>query len=287
MTTVPTNLHDVADQYRDVRHKAGPFVEKFARVGYAAKGVVYAIVGVLAAMAAFGAGGDTTGSRGVMETIARQPFGQILLGLVALGLTGYSLWQFIRAIEDPDNEGQGGKAIAKRIGFFISGVIHFGLVWYAIGVITGAAIGGGGGDDAGAKSWSATAMSFPMGQWLVGAVGIGFFCYGVRQLVRAFQADLDKRLHLGEIPPRTRRIVVNISRFGMAARGVVFGIIGIFLAVAAWRENPNEARGLGGALHALEEQPYGPWLLGVVAIGLSAYGIYELAKARYRQINAT
>src|SRR5687768_572715 len=98
MTTIPTNLHEAKAHLRDARHKASPFVEKFARFGYAAKGVVYCIVGALAALVAFGYGGETTGSRGALDTIANQPFGRVLLGVVAVGLAGYALWQFIRAI---------------------------------------------------------------------------------------------------------------------------------------------------------------------------------------------
>ncbi len=286
MTTIPTNFNEAKAHLRDARHKASPFVEKFARFGYAAKGVVYCIVGGLAAMVAFGNGGQTTGSRGALDTIAHQPFGRVLLGVVAFGLAGYALWQFIRSIEDPENEGSDGKAIAKRIGFFISGVIHFALVWYAIGIVTGAAgSGGAGGNDDGAQTWSAKAMSYPMGQWLVFLTGVGIVCYGIYQLVKAFKSELGKRLHLGQLEPQTYRAVVAISRFGLAARGVVFGIIGGFLAVAAYHHNPNEARGVAGALDTLQRQPYGPWLLGAAAVGLIAYGIYEFVKARYRSIN--
>jgi hypothetical protein len=287
MTTVPTNLEDAKAHLRDARHKASPFVEKFARFGYAAKGVVYCVVGGLAAFAALGSGGETTGSRGALETLSEQPFGRILLGIVAFGLGGYALWQFIRAIEDPENEGQGGKAIAKRIGFFISGVLHFALVWYAIGIVTGAATGnsGGGGGDDGAQSWSAKAMSYPMGRWFVFLTGLGILGYGVYQLVRAFKSELGKRLHLGQLEQHTYRAVVAVSRFGLAARGVVFGIIGGFLAMAAYHHNPNEARGVAGALDTLQRQPYGPWLLGAVAIGLIGYGIHQFVTARYRRIS--
>jgi hypothetical protein len=283
VTTVPTNLDDAKAQLRDARRKASPFVEHFARFGYAAKGVVYVVVGALAAMAAFGsARGDTTGSRGAMQTIAHQPYGRVLLGIVAAGLAGYALWQFIRAIEDPENEGNDGKAIAKRTGFFGSGLIHFALVWYAIGVVTGAARGGD--DDSGARTWSATAMHYPMGQWLVFLIGCGIVCHGLWQIVRAFKSNLGKRLRLGHLEPRTCNIVIGIGRFGIAARGVVFGVIGVFLAMAAYHHNPDEARGIAGALDALQRQPYGPWLLGTVAVGVIAYGVHQFVTARYRQI---
>ena len=283
MTTMPTNLEEAKAHLREARRNASPFVEKFARFGYAAKGVVYVVVGALAAMAAFGSGGDTTGSRGALQSISHQPFGRVLLGLVAFGLAGYALWQFIRAIEDPENEGTDGKAIAKRIGFFISGTIHFALVWYAIGIITGAASGGD--DDQGAKSWSATAMSYPMGRWLVFLVGLGILGYGIIQLVNAFKSKLSRRLHLGQLDPHTCRVIIAISRFGIAARGVVFGVIGIFLALAAYHHDPSEARGIAGALETLQRQPYGPWLLGTVAIGVIAYGVHQFVTARYRQIS--
>lgn len=285
MTTLSSQVNDAKSHARAARRKASPFIEKFARFGYAAKGVVYVIVGALAAMAAAGNGGDTTGSRGALDTISNQPFGWVLLGLVALGLAGYSMWQFIRAVEDPENEGSDKKAIAKRIGFFISGVVHFGLVWYAIGIIIGSSTGGGG-DDSGTQDLSAKVMSYPMGQLLVGAVGIGIFCYGIWQLIRAFKSKLGDQLRLGQLEDKTRRFVIQLSRFGIAARGVVFGIIGSFLALAAYHERPSEAKGLGGALETLQRQPYGFWLLLIVALGLIGYGVFQFVQARYRRIDA-
>ena len=279
MTTVPTNLQEARDALRQVRHKASPFVERFARFGYAAKGSVYVMIGVFAGMAAIGARSSAAGSRGAMAAIAHQPFGKVMLGVVALGLTCFALWQFIRAIENPEHARN-----PRRIGFFGSGVVHFGLVWYAIGVITGAARGGD--DDAGARTWSATAMTYPMGQWLVFFTGCGIVCYGIFQLARALRRNLGKRLHAGELDPRSRGAVVAMGRFGIAARGIVFGIIGVFLALAAYHHNPNEARGIAGALESLQLRPYGPWLLGIAGIGLIAYGAYMLMLARYRRVSA-
>ena len=267
-------------------HKASPFVATFARLGYASKGVIYVIVGALAAMSAFGFGaGETTGSRGAMERILSQPFGVVMLFIVALGLACYSLWQFVRAVEDPENEGSDGKAIAKRVGFFISGVVHVMLVIYAANLLLGTGgAGAGGGDDSGAQTWSARVMSYPLGRIVLGLVGAGIGIYGLWQLYRAYAAKLDKRLMLERLSAEGRRAVTWVARFGMAARGVVFGIIGGFLIFAAWHYSANQARGLEGALETLRRQPYGQWLLAAVALGLVAYGVFQFVKARYRRI---
>ena len=281
MTDVSAHLANVRQQ---VMREVSPFMEHFARLGYAAKGVVYLIVGGLAAMVAGGMGGQTTGSHGAMETLAHQPFGRVMLAIIAAGLSGYSLWQFIRAVEDPEGAGDDAKGISKRIGYFCSGVGHLFLIFYALTIIIGY---GGSGDASGnesARSLSGQAMNYPLGRWAVGVVGAGIVCYGCYQLFRAFKGKLDKQLRLYRIRAEAQGAVVTVSRFGIAARGIVFGIVGVFLIIAAKNYNPHEARGVGGALHALEEQAYGPWLLAIVALGLIAYGIYEFIRAFYRQI---
>ena len=265
-------------------HKASPFVEKFARLGYACKGVIYALVGALAAMSALGRGGQTTGTRGAMGHILNQPLGVVLLFVIALGLACYALWQFIRAVEDPENEGSDGKAIAKRIGIFVSGIVHAMLVVFAAHLLLGTPGHARGGDDANAQGWSATVMSYPMGRVALGLIGAGIAAYGLYQLYRSYVAKLDKQLALERLGATARRVVIWVSRFGQAARGVVFGTIGAFLILAALHYNASKARGIGGALAALRDQPFGPWLLCAVALGLVAYGVYQLVKARYRRI---
>jgi hypothetical protein len=83
---------------------------------------------------------------------------------------------------------------------------------------------------------------------------------------------------------RQRRWAKFIGQFGLAARGVTLGIIGGFLVHAGITADPTEARGLGGALAVLAQQPYGPWLLGIVALGLVAYGIFCVSQALYRRM---
>lgn len=286
MTQLTKPIRDVRAQAeqaaRDAAATARPAIEVLARAGYAAKGVVYTLVGGLALLAAVGSGGSTTGSRGALYSLLGRPYGLAMLALVAAGLAGYTLWCFIRAIFDPERKGRDARGIAKRAVHFGKGVIHAALVVAVIQMMRGA--GGGGDDDRGARDWTAWLMSFPLGIWLVGAFGFGILLFGLRQLYRAWAIDMDEPLDLGKMGVAAHAWTARFSRLGMAARGVVFGVIGTFLVVAARQENPAAARGVGGALDAVRAQPYGAALLGLVAVGLVAYGCFQFVLARYRRI---
>lgn len=259
---------------KDAAREAGPWVERLARMGYAARGIVYLIVGVVAAQAARGEGG-VTGQRGAFSEILNRPGGKFMLGLLAVGLLGYAVWRFVEAGLDPEHDG--GK---KRAVYALSGVIHAGLALTALRMALGSSGGGGGGSD----SMTARLMAAPAGRWLVGAVALGIAGFGIYQIVKGWRADLDRRLNFSRLPSGTRVWAVRAARAGLAARGVVFMIIGFFLVQAALHSNPNESRDLAGALDALHDASYGPWLLGLVALGLIAYGLTEILKARYRRI---
>ena len=259
------------------------WVERLARFGYAAKGVVYGIVGLLAAQAAFGTGGKTTDTKGALQEIVTQPFGKVLLGVVAIGLFGYVLWQFVQAIKDPEHKGRDTKGILQRIGYAISGIIYAGLALSAVRIILGSASG----NSNSTQDWTARLLSQPFGQWLVGTVGAFIIGLGFYQFYKAFTTKFRKEFNLSELSDTEQKWVKAICRFGLAARGVVFCLIGFFLIQAARKSDAGEAGGLGEALETLREQPYGAWLLGIVALGLIAYGIYMVMQARYRRIDAT
>lgn len=268
---------------------ARPWIRRLARAGFAAKGVQYGTIGVLAALGAIGsADGATTDSRGALDKLGDQPFGQALVVVMAIGLAGYALWRFVEAILDPEHASNGVAGVAKRIGRFFNGLIHAGLVVYAIGLLTGAERGGGAAHDGDeARSWSAELMSWPGGAWIVGAAGIGVIVFALTELVKAWKSRLDEQLDLSPLRPRTRALAVDISRFGIAARAVVFAVIGSFLVIAALRTNPHQAKGLGEALQVVQGWTLGWLVLAVIAFGLIAYGAYELVEARYRRIQAT
>ena len=285
--TKPRGLQAHAGQVaHDAALHAGPAITFLARAGYAAKGVVYGLVGGLSLLEVVGSRGETTGSKGALRSLLDQSFGQILLSVMAAGLAGYALWCFVRAVFDPERDGNDAKGLGKRAFQFAKGIVHVGLVVAVVQMIRGTGDGGGG-DDTGVEKWTAWLMSFPQGIWLVGLAGAGVIAYGARQLYRAWTTDLDDQLSLGRMGPAAHAWTIRFSRFGMAARGVVFGVIGTFLVIAALHSDPTEAKGVGGALQALQRQPYGPVLLGIVALGLISYGAYELIRARYRRIDPT
>jgi len=260
-------------------HSGSSWVERLARFGYATKGVVYAIVGGLALAVAIGAGGRTTDPHGALEAIGAQPFGVLLLILVAVGLVGYALWRLFQAVADPDKEGRDVKGLAKRVGHGIAALIYLGLAFSA-GQLAVAAGGGGGSP----QDWTAWLLSQPFGQVVVVGVGVAVVLYGVFQLYQAYKAQFREYLKLNEMSAREETWITRGGRLGYAARGVVFGIIGVFLMQAALRSDPSQATGLGGALKELLQQPFGPWILGTVAFGLVAYGLFMASLARYRRI---
>lgn len=274
---------DVKEAADEVAEKLGkhPWTERLARIGYAAKGVVYIVVGVLATLTASGFGGEAQGTRGAMRSIARQPFGTVMLSIVAFGLVAYVIWRWVQAVTDADDKGTKAKGIALRLGYAGSGFIYAGLALSAARIVFGARDDG---RPSAAESWTATLMSFPYGNWLVTLAALGVMGYGVYQCYKGYAAKFRKRLKTGEMSERGALWATRSGRFGFIARGIVFLIVGGFLIQAAWYDDSSKAKGLDGALQNLIRQPFGPWLLGGVALGLVAYGLYMLVEARYRRI---
>jgi len=263
------------------RHEVAKWVPKLFRAGYAAKGVVYAIIGFLAAKLAFGSGGETTDSKGALREIAEASWGTWALGLVGVGLIGYSLWKFVQSIKDPEGKGSDAEGLIKRAGFFGSGLIHGSLAFTALSMAFG---GGGGGGGGGSKTESMTArvLSYEWGVWLVGLAGVVTIIVGLYQFYQAYEASFTKRWHTEEMSPAQLTWGKRAGRLGLAARGVVFSMMGWFFITAARQHDASEASGLEGVLNELATSSEGPWLLGIVAIGLMAYAVFCFVKARYR-----
>lgn len=273
-----------SDDISRATRQAEPWVERAARIGFFAIGTVYIIAGGLTAFAALGGGGDATDRREALSFILEKPFGKFVLVLMAIGLAGYAFWRILSGIIDSDRRGNDLKGWSARGGAIASGIIY-GLLTIEIIRMTRGRSSSGGGD--GTAHWVSRVMDWPFGRSLVVIAGLIIVIVGVYQLRRAWKSDLSKRLDLGALEPGTRHVVVSLSRFGLAARGVVFGIIGVSVVTAAIRYEPGAARGLSGAYTKLLAQPFGHLLLAIVALGFFAYGVYAIVNGLYRRIDVS
>ena len=220
--------------------------EWWARAGFVARGLIYGIIGILAIKLAVGIGGTTTNQQGAMKTIAHQPFGKVLLILVAIGLAGYSLWRLLRALlghgpEDSDSR-------FERAAAFGSGIVYAGLCAIAIEILLGSASSGG---SASAHRETAGVFGWPGGTWLVAIAGIILIGVGLFQGYRGLSKDFLKDSKTEQMSAQVRTWIEWIGGFGHLARMVVFGLVGVFLIKAAIDYNPRKAVGLDGALAKL------------------------------------
>ena len=253
--------------------------EWFARSGFVARGVIYGIIGVLAIKLALGAGGATTNQQGALKTIAQQPFGKVLLILVAVGLAGYALWRLLHALLGHGPERA--DSTFDRVAALGSGIVYAGLCAVAVEILLGSGSTSGSGNT---QKTTAGVFGWPAGVWLVGIGGAVLIGIGLYQGYRGLSKDFLKDSKTEQMSARVRNWIEWIGTFGHLARMVVFGMVGVFLIKAAIDYNPGNAVGLDGALAKIAHASYGPFLLGIVAAGLIAFGAYSLSDARYRRI---
>ena len=256
-----------------------PWVERLGRAGLVAKGVLYAVLAILAVQVALGGREESPDRGGALRTIAEQPFGKGLLILLALGLAGYALWRLAQGILDRDQEGDGPKGIVKR------GANLAKAGWYgALCGLTVSTLVGGGGGDGNEQATTAGVFERPGGRYLVYAAGLAFLAAAAFNGWRAVTCKFNKKLKKGEMGDAEETAATGVGFLGHLARMVVFGLIGAFLFKAAWEFDAKQARGLDGALLEVAQAPYGGLLLGAVAVGLFAYALYCFVQARYRRI---
>jgi hypothetical protein len=267
---------------RALRHDG--FVAIAARIGFAAKAVVYAVVGWLAIQSAFSAG-RTTGSAGVLARLTREPHGEVLVLLMTIGLAAYAFWRFVECFADPDRKGTAPAQLAVRGGYLTSGIIHAALVVWAFRLLSGdlSWVHAARAPEDGARELTARLLSTRHGIWLVALAGVAFVGAGVREFFQGYGEDFRKRLNLAGATERRKEWIRRAGKLGLIARGIVLGIMGAFLVFAAYQADPKEARGLGDTLRSLEEAPYGPFVLAAVGIGLLFFSLFNVALARYRK----
>lgn len=263
------------------RAAAHPTLELLERLGYVARGVLYAVMGALALGLALGVGGLATDQSGSLVFLTSGPLGKLMLLGVAVGLAAYAIWGFVRAIFDPLNRGQDARGILDRLGFVWSGISYAALAVFAFQLFAGS------GQIAARDSTQTTIariLAYPAGEWAAVAIGLVAIGVGIYQFVMAYTASFKKDLKRSEMTKAQEDFVVGLGRLGFFARGVVFTLVGWFVLQGGLHRDPNRVHGFSGAFLFLLAQPYGHLLLGTVALGFVALGLHSFAAARWMKL---
>lgn len=270
-----------------LRRPAGPtpgrtdWVEAAGRTGLVAKAASYGLIGVLALQVALGQRGSTSDRQGVLRQLATESWGPVALVALAVGFAGYALWRLYDGAFDRSGHGSDAKGLALRAKAFGIGALYTASAVAAVSLLVSSSSAAARGNE---KQETARVLEWPAGRWLVLAVAAGFAVAGLYNVYRGATRKFRERLARERMRGSVERWAVASGVLGHLARGVVFGLVGVFLAKAAIEYDPREAVGVDGALAKLLGQSFGPVLLAAVAAGLVAYAVYCIVEARYRRI---
>jgi hypothetical protein len=254
-------------------------VETMGRVALATQGLLYLIIGILAIEVATGNRHAEPSQRGALEAVARQPLGKALLVVVTVGLVIHVVWRLILAARGEPGEDDK-KSLAKRAGNVGRAAIYAGFTVAAIKLLMGSGSSGGGTE----RKGTAKVLDFPGGTAIVVIAGLIVIGTGLWNVYRGLSRNFEDNLALGGMEEPTRKGIVGAGVVGYVARGIAFGLVGVFLVRAGLDTNPNQAKGLDGVLRQVADASYGPWLLGVLAVGLILFGLYRgIGDGRYRK----
>jgi hypothetical protein len=268
--------------FRAFRHAvASDWFDRFARVGYSAKGVVFGTMGLLTLRLGLGSLGEQPDFYGAFEEIGEQPLNFLLLVLLSLGLFSYSGWRIVEGVLDVEGEGSDVTGWLKRSLYVVIGASYGLLAVWALGILAGWST-----DDDGIRDMTVMAMEWPMGEFLVGGIGLLVMVSGVTEVyfavTRRFEIEFAKaEVEVGRFQ---RWCIEGTEFFGHMSRGVVYGAAGFFALRAAVTFDPDEARGLADTIRELATQPHGPWIVVAVGAGFIAFGVYCVLLAFHRHI---
>lgn len=256
-------------------------LEFLERAGYAVRGLLYSVMGILALGLALGMGGTATDQSGSVVILTQLPGGPLLLVAVVVGLGAYSIWGFVRAIFDPLHRGSHAAGVAERLGFAWSGFAYAALALFALHLLSGS---GTSAAHDGTQSTIAKILAYPAGHVIAVAIGIVAIGVGLGQFVEAYRAIFRKDLKRTEMTVAEKRTVDMLGRFGMFSRGVTFTLVGWFVLQGGLYRDPSRVHGFTGVFLFLLSQPFGRLLLGVVAFGFIALGLHSFACARWMRL---
>lgn len=251
-----------------------------ARIGYSAKCLIYGVMGILIFYVAFSAANaENVSKKSVFQEILYSPFGSISLSAVVIGLACYVVWRFVQSVANPDKlKMDNFKDIMMRFFYFFSAVAYGFATYAAVKVLLGSP------DDDGNKKQQIgnSIMQENWGIALVGAVGCVILVFAVIQFKHALKADfMDK--FVSNISQAECHLIKLVGRIGFAGRGIVYTMAGGFFIHAAATQDPDKAGGLAKALSTLLQQPFGPWMVGLVGCGMIGFALFCGFEGRYRK----
>jgi len=260
---------------RSAAQKAdAPWIKPLGQIGVAAIGVVYLLLAWIAVQVAFGGSDKSADNSGALKEIAEKPFGKVLLAVMVVGLFFFAIWQWIEAAIGYRSK-DGNERIFKRISAAAKGIFGAALGVQALKLVLG---GGNKSSSQKQADWTGKLLDLPAGRVLVVLVGLAVVGFAGYLVYKGVKKKFMDKLEGGADPK-----VIKLGQVGWIARGVAFGVLGILVMIAGFREQPEKARGLDAALKALAAQPFGKWILVAVAFGLASYGVFQLVTARSRR----
>jgi hypothetical protein len=257
---------------------SSPWMARLAAIGFFVYGGVYVVMGALAAKVAIGTGGRLAGAQGAIRAIAREPFGGVLLVVIAAGLFAYASWRLTQAIADPEHYGHGWKAVAIRGGRLISSISYGALAVFSIEMLTASRAPNGD------TRWAFRLVTEPVGAVLGTVVALVILGAAVAQFQHAVTGDFGEPVRRSGMTESERAGGKWAGRIGFTARGVVFTMVGVSLLYAVFDANPGHAaRSIDELFAWLLGLPYGRWALGAVGVGLAGYGMLMVQVAMHRR----
>jgi hypothetical protein len=252
------------------------WVDRAARIGLVTYGVVHLLIAWLAIQLAFGDTEGSADSQGALQQLNEQPYGQVLVWAVAVGMLLLAAWQGLEALFGYRDE-EGFTRVRKRLTSAGRAVIYTVIGISALHVATGASSSGKNGTD----STTAKVMDWPGGQFLVAAVGVSIIGIGGFLAYTGFTEKFAKHIDAEGKTGETGTAYLWFGKVGYIAKGITFGIVGGLFLYAGLTHEAKKSGGLDQALHEVLQQPFGPFMLAVIALGLACYGLFCFARARH------
>ena len=274
-TAMATDAGNKAEQVGDSKA-----LEVLARVGLVAYGVVHLLLGWLALQIAWGLSGrESADTSGAMKTLADQPFGQVLLWLVAVGLASLALWQASAVIWGYRNL-EGAERVREQITSGAKAVV-FAALGYSAGA---AALGAGSSSAQSQQQATSGVLGWSGGRVIVIVAGLVIIGVGVAAIVKGVRKSFAEEIDTSPLSPTLRTAVARLGQMGYIAKGLALGVVGGLLSYATLTFDPRKVQGLDGAMHTILAQPFGRFLLTAVALGFAAFGLFAILQSRYRRM---